>query len=1376
MKKSLITLFLIQLLSTIAVAQTSPDYIFGSDNGSGWNWTTGTAGTANLGGSYLWQFASTTTGNHYFKLGETSSSADGQGFWVNADGADMNYTGAGAMWAAYYRSNMGDGGAIYFAITNGNYYVIKSQKHSSDNDCNFAVFDNGAQAPVTITGVDRSFDASNLYVDVQLNGSMSANEKVWVRYSTDNWVTSNTVEANSDQGGNKWRATIPRIFGVYSYYSYTTIQRATAPAEADADFYTVAYSNNNGYNYTVNLAKGLNYVMESSASGFTYLVGGNTFTWTGNSNDAYSDPVNIGFTFSYCGVEFTQFQASTNGFIRLGTGLAASLPTDALSGTTRNILAPLWDDLDVVDLANVTYLVEGTPGDQILTVEYKGVKWNRNAATANAEFQIKLYEKSQKIEFVYGTMTAPTSPNASIGLADTTNITSTTNLTTGAFLSINVGGTSGAREYHQSMNWTFYFIGNAPDNNTKFTFNPIAQTPIAGGTYSIGGISPNFASFSEAAVNLNVRGISGAVVLVARDGTYDDIFHINEIEGISSTNTLTLEKETGATVILRPRNGSGGSTTGALGSSDCIIRLCGTQYTTIQNLNLEDNGQTTVNLKFEIGVGVANSVSRTGGMKKGAQHNTFKNLNIDMKSTTGANHSGSICFRYFTTSSTETDISLGTSYNTIDGCYLTGFWRAGWKNYGISGTNPDRENIMRNCTLGNFSITTGTGSDIRALEMDCQRDLLIEDNVIENIEATIMTTNNIYGMWFNPAASTSILISGTNIIRNNTIRNLENSGSGTTNGFAVGIASNNVANNTEFQIYNNKIYDLYSNGNGTSRAIGIGMYMSTGNPTTVKIYNNMIYDLRCPRSTNAPSARGLDCQNNGTNGLFQVYNNTVYLDNAVPPTNAAHQSCCIYWANFGTATLDLRNNILVNLMSTSTGKSVCLYPSANSNYLRLSSTTDNNLYFWGAGVNQGISWDAATLRTTLAQHQAAVATGGLGGPRDVYSIAADVTNDFVSKVSPYDVHINNTGWIPNGQGKPTSLVTTDIDGDARLTDVLNGPVDIGADEYTPTGSATATQTGTIADGNTTTYTGVDGKVIGTITWHDLGGTLPTSVTFTYKPGEQVNDVGIYRIYEITETGGAPDWTADVQLYYNSSTELRGFDEATMRINKSDDAGATWNALLTTMNTTAHYGQVDGITSFSLFSFGDATTPLPVQMTTFTATAQGQSVMLKWITAQEINTYKFEIERQSAGSNWTKIGEVQAQGNSSVPTNYSFADNNLVSGKYSYRLKMIDNDGTFEYSKVVEAEISAPTEYTLSQNYPNPFNPTTKIDYSIPEATNVKILIYSVTGELVSELVNEYQSAGKYTVEFDASNLASGTYIYRIMANNYVETKKMILLK
>lgn len=276
MKNSYIifVLFLSLLFVNESIGQTSPDYIFGSDNGSGWNWTTGTNGTASLGSSYIWQFAATVTTNHYVKFGESSSNSDGSGFWVNSSGGDMNYTGAGAKWTAYYQANMGGGGAIYWAITTANYYVIKTKKQGG-NDADFAVFDNGAQAPRTITAVTRSISGTTLNVDATLSGTKGTTEKIWVRYSTNNWASSSTVEANSDQGGNVWRAALSLVDGNFvSYYTYTTIQQAVAPAEADADFFTVNYNNNSGVNYTAQIGNfsGDYYIPQSgNAKGFDKL-------------------------------------------------------------------------------------------------------------------------------------------------------------------------------------------------------------------------------------------------------------------------------------------------------------------------------------------------------------------------------------------------------------------------------------------------------------------------------------------------------------------------------------------------------------------------------------------------------------------------------------------------------------------------------------------------------------------------------------------------------------------------------------------------------------------------------------------------------------------------------------------------------------------------------------------------------------------------------------------------------------------------------------------------------------------------------------------------------------------------------------------------
>ncbi len=127
-------------------------------------------------------------------------------------------------------------------------------------------------------------------------------------------------------------------------------------------------------------------------------------------------------------------------------------------------------------------------------------------------------------------------------------------------------------------------------------------------------------------------------------------------------------------------------------------------------------------------------------------------------------------------------------------------------------------------------------------------------------------------------------------------------------------------------------------------------------------------------------------------------------------------------------------------------------------------------------------------------------------------------------------------------------------------------------------------------------------------------------------------------------------------------------------------------------------------------------------------------------------------------------------------NYSFIDESISLGKYSYRLKQIDNDGTFEFSNAIEVDLGIPTEFSLSQNYPNPFNPMTKIQYTLPVDAQVTLQIYSITGELLESLVSSYQTSGSYTIDFDGSNYASGTYIYRLVANDFVQTKKMTLVK
>ena len=194
--------------------------------------------------------------------------------------------------------------------------------------------------------------------------------------------------------------------------------------------------------------------------------------------------------------------------------------------------------------------------------------------------------------------------------------------------------------------------------------------------------------------------------------------------------------------------------------------------------------------------------------------------------------------------------------------------------------------------------------------------------------------------------------------------------------------------------------------------------------------------------------------------------------------------------------------------------------------------------------------------------------------------------------------------------------------------------------------------------------------------------------------------------------------------------------------------------------------------------------LPVQINSFTALVQGMSTELRWSTATEVNNYGFDVERRKIGvewvgtNSWGKIDFVSGFGTSNSHHEYSYSDSRLEAGRYIYRLKQIDNDATFEYSKSIEVEEGAiPDEFTVLQNYPNPFNPTTTIEFTLAQDSKVLLKVYNVLGqEVVTLLDREMQAGILHHVPFDASRLSSGIYFYRLEAKGNVQVKRLVLMK
>jgi hypothetical protein len=198
---------------------------------------------------------------------------------------------------------------------------------------------------------------------------------------------------------------------------------------------------------------------------------------------------------------------------------------------------------------------------------------------------------------------------------------------------------------------------------------------------------------------------------------------------------------------------------------------------------------------------------------------------------------------------------------------------------------------------------------------------------------------------------------------------------------------------------------------------------------------------------------------------------------------------------------------------------------------------------------------------------------------------------------------------------------------------------------------------------------------------------------------------------------------------------------------------------------------------------DYTPPLAVELSSFTGQVVNNEIVLRWKTITEENSYGFELEKKLNSDNgignkaWNKVAFIKGYGNSNSPIEYSFVDKDVTqSGEYLYRLKMIDLDGSIQYSKIIKVNCVAPERFYLSQNYPNPFNPSTRIEFSVPRPTFVTLKVFNLLGEEIATLAAQEFEAGTFTVDWNAKGVASGVYRYRLVAGSFVETKNMLLVR
>jgi len=475
---------------------------------------------------------------------------------------------------------------------------------------------------------------------------------------------------------------------------------------------------------------------------------------------------------------------------------------------------------------------------------------------------------------------------------------------------------------------------------------------------------------------------------------------------------------------------------------------------------------------------------------------------------------------------------------------------------------------------------------------------------------------------------------------------------------------------------------------------------------------------------------------------------------------------------------------------------------------------------WTTAAEGGVA--ISTLST--GQWAPAITSDGSGGAIITWFFWSGTSNDI------YAQRINSSGVVQwttaaaggvavctqgNHQYYPT--ITSDGSGGAIITwyDDRNGIYDIYAQRINSSGAVQWTANGVAVcmqasrqDNPTITFDGSGGAII---TWYDG------------RAGN--NDIYAQRI----DSSGVVQWTADGvavctltsgQMTPDISSDGSGgaiitwadsrtsaYDIYAQRINSSGAAQWAANGIaISTVGGKAVYPVITGDANGGIITWQDSRNVsndiyasgvsadgnmgvLPVELTTFTINISDSKVTLNWQTATEVKNYGFEIERTSprpspsegeggeARRGWDKIGFVQGNGNSNSPKEYSFSDHPILSGSYSYRLKQLDNDGTFKYSETVEANVvQILNDFSLNQNYPNPFNPSTTIAYDIPKTSLVSISVYDILGKEIKLSANEQKNPGHYEIIFDAKELAGGIYYYSIKAGEFSQSKKMILLK
>ncbi|MBS1516421.1 MAG: T9SS type A sorting domain-containing protein [Bacteroidetes bacterium] len=871
------------------------------------------------------------------------------------------------------------------------------------------------------------------------------------------------------------------------------------------------------------------------------------------------------------------------------------------------------------------------------------------------------------------------------------------------------------------------------------------RNPIQGTYYIAGGGTPLFNKFSDFSNYYSTGIITGDVTLIVGGDTYNDQLSIQNANNINPNQYK---------VTVRPD----GNTLRTMQNFDNTSTYYNISMYYSRNFTIDGrdpNTGTGKYLRFINNAGDPSGTNSNVAFLTNAHKSVIRNCIFESNNSA----SGIVHFQNFTS-------AIGCDSNTISNCDFRPSTGAYPGRYGsgvyfentFSGDSSSSGTIIDSCDFVdfyNFCINIGTAKGV------------------ENISITRNKFHQSanYGAFITPMRFQAY---GTNnLIADNEIYDTY------TNQEVWGMYIADAKNTT---IARNKI-NIAPSGNNSLLA---GIYLSNSYYSNINIVNNQIR-IEPPFASSNPIYGIYDISSQQN---INIYYNSVFIGGTSLGDNNTY---CAWRENpfFLQSTWTAYNNIFFNNRTIAVGnanhfaignKNINFGLNCDFNFLAgTSAGVFDNYYFENLG--SAMTFDTWKLQSFGRDANSLTRTA-------ISMNAGDFFEDHPNcNLKPKTNQ--PTVFYVNGMGYPVTYpaVTNDFAGNPRSSTIAGGASDIGAFEVTPSSAPIEIYLpGPFVIGNDN-YFYHAGRYFGSVKFNT--NVQPTSLSLYYYSGvNPPNGAQSYgnSYYMILAAGTDTGLDYDIKLAF-SEREMNNITQPSytnLGIAKSSDNGTTWQFV--PGSAYDNVGQFTGalaqhLTSFSLFTFTGQDNPLPVELSEFTSAVSRNDVKLKWTTVSEQNSSKFEIERKvSSSDSWARIGSVNAAGNSSQPKSYAYDDLRLQTGKYKYRLKQIDVNGTFKYYDLRnEVEVGMPKDFRMSQNYPNPFNPTSKIDYELPFDSKVEIRIYDMTGREMSVLVNQQQTAGYYTVQFNGAGLSSGTYFYRIYAKStsgkdFSKTLKMVLVK